>query len=407
MTLKIQPKQSDFIFSQALHTGLIGGYGSGKTYAGIAKTAIKKLQNPGISVAYYLPTYPLIRDIAFPYFQKFFADAKIPCTINKTDKDVITPYGKIILRSMDNADLIIGYEVGYSLIDEADVLPTDKMRDIFVKVLGRNRSKLADGAPNSLDFVSTPEGHKFLYEFFVTKADQDKRLIRIRTDENRFVPQSYIDSLYKNYSPQQLKAYMNGEFVNLTSGTVYYNYDVNKNRTERGVAAGETLHVGIDFNIQQMAAVVHVKDGKHIYAVDEITKAFDTYEVVSLLKSRYPKHRLFFYPDASGKQRSTSGTSDFAILKQAFGQNCIISGPANPPVRDRVNAVNTAFKDGQGQAKYFVNRDKCFAYSNALEQQVYNKYGEPDKSEGHDHVIDAAGYAIYKLTETKSFRMYV
>ena len=168
--IELFPHQDDFLYSDAIHTGLVAGFGAGKSYVGILKAIRKKMQYPDINVAYYLPTYPLIKDIAFVGFEKLLTEHNIPYTLHQTDKDIITPYGKIILRSMDNPSLIIGYEVGYSIIDEADILGTDKMQEVFIKALARNRVKLPDGKPNSFDFVSTPEGFKFLYNFFVKKA---------------------------------------------------------------------------------------------------------------------------------------------------------------------------------------------------------------------------------------------
>ena len=124
--LEVLPHQEEFIFSTAKHTGLIGGYGSGKSFAGVLKTVLKKLQYPGIDVAYYLPTYGLIRDIAFPKFAEILKHIGIDFRLNRTDKEIITSFGRIILRSMDKPESIIGYEVGYSLVDETDILQQRK-----------------------------------------------------------------------------------------------------------------------------------------------------------------------------------------------------------------------------------------------------------------------------------------
>jgi hypothetical protein len=53
------------------------------------------------------------------------------------------------------ADSIIGYEVGYSLIDETDILSKDKMAEVFMKIIGRNRSILPLGHINQTDVVDT------------------------------------------------------------------------------------------------------------------------------------------------------------------------------------------------------------------------------------------------------------
>jgi hypothetical protein len=41
-----------------------------------------------------------------------------------------------------------------------------------------------------------------------------------------------------------------------------------------------------------------------------------------------------------------------------------------------------------------VNTDACPHYVEALEKQAYNSNGEPDKTTGMDHPIDAGGYFI-------------
>lgn len=385
--IKLLNHQDDFIHSEKRHTGLVAGYGAGKSHAGIYKTIKKKCEYIGIDVAYYLPTYPLVRDIAFPKFSEALNLMGIDHTLNRTDKEFITPYGRIIMRTMDNPDMIVGYEVGYSLIDEADVLPKDKMQDVFIKVLSRNRKPLPSGQVNQTDFVSTPEGYKFLYDFFVVNKSEDKHLIKGSTYDNPFLPTDYIKSLEESYSPEQINAYLRGEFVNLTSGNVYNEFNRNSAHSDRTIQAGDVLHVGMDFNITKMNAVIHVIDGKIKTAVAEIVNAYDTYEVANILSRDYPNHKIVIYPDASGNSRSTSGKSDHQILREHKFQ--VISPPKNPAVRDRVNAVNKALRT----AIYKVNTHNCPSYTEALEKQSY-KNGEPDKTTGFDHITEAGGYFI-------------
>ena len=399
--IELYPHQDDFIYSDAVHTGLVAGYGAGKSYAGIFKTIKKKLEYPNISVAYYLPTYSLIKQVAFVGFQKLLIEHSIPYTLNKTDKDIDTPYGRIILRSMDDPSLIIGYEVGYSIIDEADVLSTDKMHDVFIRALGRNRIKLPDGKPNSFDFVSTPEGFKFLYKFFVKNKNKNRVLITANTRDNKHLSDFYIETLLESYTPEEARAYLDGEFVNLTTGTVYRNYDRQDNNSSRVLKDTDVLHIGMDFNITNMNAVIHVIDRIPI-AIEEISKAYDTKQMIELIQARYSKHAIVIYPDASGKARSTSGKSDIVLLKEA--RFTIRQMNSNPLVRDRVNALNVALLNNKGQRNYLINRDNCPVYVEALEQQYY-KNGVPDKQSGFDHITEAGGYFIYQHTRKRFNRM--
>ena len=392
--IKILKHQASFINSNHRHTGLVGGFGSGKTKGGVIKTIVKKLAMPGVDVAYYMPTYPLIKGVAFPNFTSALTEYGIPFKLHETDKNISTPYGNIILRSMDNPDLMVGYEVGYSLVDEADVLPTAKMEKVMAQVLARNRAYF-EGNNNATDFVSTPEGFKFLHKFFVKGASENKLLIKAKTKDNPFLPEGYIASLEDEYTPEQLQAYLEGEFVNLTSGTVCSNYDRIKNHSDRRIQSNDVLHIGMDFNIMHMAGIVHVIDEGQPIAVEEIIDEYDTESLSIVIKNRYPNHKIIVYPDASGKNRKSSASeTDIQILKK---HKFIVKAlTKNPPVKDRINIANKKFQD----LTYKVNRFNCPKYTECLEQLPY-KNGEPDKTIGLDHPFDAGTYPIYYLYQRK------
>ena len=392
--------QADFIASNFRHTGLVGGFGSGKTKAGVIKTIVKKLQMPNIDVAYYMPTYPLIKGVAFSNFKEALTEYGIPYTLHETDKNISTPYGNIILRSMDNPDLMVGYEDGYSLVDEADVLPKDKMKKVMVNVLARNRARFK-GNNNATDFVSTPEGFKFLYEFFVKNESTNKLLIKAKTKDNPYLPPGYIESLQDEYTPEELLAYLEGEFINLTSGTVYSYYNRLENHTDKEAEEGNILYVGVDFNVGNMSAIFHVIEQGNDYAIAEITKEYDTTTLCAAIKTKFPNHKIIVHPDASGKNRKTNASdTDIDILKKAgFIVKALNS---NPPVKDRVGVVNKRFQT----KKSFVNRFKCPDLVECLEQQPW-KNGEPDKTGGLDHANDAKGYFSYYHFMRKKKIVYI
>jgi hypothetical protein len=346
----------------------------------------------------------LIKDIAFPKFRQILSELNVPYELNETDKEFKTPFGKIIMRSTSNPERIVGYEVGYSCIDEADIPAKKKMDQAFVSIVARNRAVLPNGEINKTDFVSTPEGFKFLYDFFVKKKTDSKKLIKGRTRDNRFLPPSYIETLKESYSNEQLEAYLNGEFVNLTSGIVHHTYDRFENHTDREILKGDKLHIGMDFNIGNMHAIIHVIDKKTPKAVDEIIKAFDTADMINQIKTRFSGHRVVVYPDASGDSRKTSSSdTDIKLLKNA--KFLVRNAKKNPAVRDRVNTMNAAFKNSKGERTYFVNSNNCPTLTEALEKQTY-KNGEPDKTGGFDHPNEAAGYFIWDITANKTTRIH-
>lgn len=403
--IAVLPHQRAFILSDAKHTGLVAGFGSGKSLAGTVKTVAKKMQYPGLDVAYYLPSYPLVRDIAVPNFKERLDAQRILYTYNEKHHEFTTALGRIILRSMDRPELIVGYQTAYSLIDEADIPVHAKMKKIFVKIVARCRANTPDGSLNCTDMISTPEGFGFMHEFFVKNGDRKGRhMIQASTRDNFFLPDDYIETLAEVYTDEELDAYLDGLFVNLNAGTVHKTFDRKLNHTDRTARAREHLHIGMDFNITNMNAVAHVVDGPVISAVGEITGAYDTQDMIGAIRDKWPRHRITVHPDASGDNRTTSASdTDIGLLKKARFR--VSAATTNPRVRDRITAMNAGFRSASGERTYMVNTNECPEYTEALERLPY-KNGRPDKSSGFDHLCEAGGYAYYDLKKSKYVRLY-
>ncbi len=379
------------------YRGYVGGFGSGKTFVGCCDLLIFALQNPGIVQGYFGPSYPAIRDIFYPTLEEAAEMMGVRCVIKTTDKEVAlyrgsAYYGTIICRSMDRPDSIVGFKIARALVDEIDVLDAKKAENAWNKIVARMRLVIP-GVVNGIGVTTTPEGFKFVYSKFAENPTKSYSMVQASTYENEpFLPPDYISSLFETYPAQLISAYINGEFVNLTAGTVYRSYDRVKHRSKEVARPGEPLFVGMDFNIDNMAATVYVMRGRSMHAVDQISKGYNTPSVAKTLKSKYEGHEIIIYPDSSGKNRTRMGgvsESDIAILRNEFKFECRYKA-SNPPVRDRVNATNAAFEQG----RLFVNDSLCPDVAACFEQQTYDDNGEPDKKGGKDHQNDASTYPI-------------
>lgn len=389
--MKLTKIQADFASSKARFPAFVGGFGSGKTHAGIMRTLSLKSQIKE-DVAYYLPTYDLIRTIAYPRFSEMLDKFGVKYFLNKAEAVIYTPdYGGVIrFRSMDNPERIVGYETAHSVLDELDTLSTERARDIWNKVIARNRKQSALG--NTVSVTTTPEGFKFVYETWQKNKRDDYVIYKAKTRDNPHLPVGYVESLEQIYPTNLLSAYLEGEFVNLTAGSVYPTFDRLLNATNETIKDGETLHCGMDFNVTNCSLIVHVLRNDEPHAVLELTGVLDTPAMAKIITERFKNkgHQIHIYPDASGNSRKSNNASesDLAILKQAGFK--IMVNPSNPAVKDRVLSVNNMLES----RKYRINPDSCPFLVEALERQAYDKNGEPDKSSGFDHVLDAAGYMI-------------
>lgn len=383
--------QDKFIFSQAKYPAFVGGFGSGKTEALILRSIINKIANPGTNRAFYEPTYDLIRMIAWPRFEEILSTFDVPYRLLKSPLNVlkIEGYGDIIFRSMDTPARIIGYEVADSDVDELDTLKKDDAADVWRRILSRNRQKKESGE-NTVAVATTPEGFRFVYSRWEETPLEGHEIVRAPSYSNPYLPEGYVDDLRRQYPEHLIQAYIEGHFVNMTSGQVYVSFDRVQNGTNDIEKTGEPLFIGMDFNVGNMSAVVHVKRGGNPIAVGEIYGAYDTPDMIRLIRARFSDHPAIIYPDASGDSRKSVDASktDISLLKEAGFR--VTAPKKNPKVRDRINCMNAAFSQ-----EYRVNVDKCPNYVRCLEQQAYAQNGEPDKTQGLDHLPDAAGYFIH------------
>ncbi len=377
----------------------IGGFGSGKTFVGCLDLLIFASNHPKSVQGYFGPTYPAIRDIFYPTFEEAAEMMGFRCEIKATDKEInlyrgSLYYGKIICRSMDNPASIVGFKIARALVDEIDVLKTTKAEDAWRKIIARMRL-VVPGVENSVGVTTTPEGFKWVYNQFANDPTPSYSMVQASTYENEaYLPDDYIETLRESYPEQLIDAYLMGEFVNLTSGTVYRSYNRTKHRSREIHNPGEPIFIGMDFNVDKMAATGYVLRDKAFHAVYQITEGHNTTSVAETIKHRFTHNEeIIIFPDSSGKNRTTAGKgaseSDIAILRGEYGFECRYKS-TNPRVKDRINATNSAFEHD----KLFVNDELCPDVAACFEQQVYDQNGEPDKKSGKDHQNDASTYPI-------------
>lgn len=408
--------QAQFLALPHKFRAYVAGFGSGKTWAICAGACKHYWEHPGANRGYFAPTYPQIRDIYYPTIEEVAHDWGLRIKVAEANKEIHFYSGRqyrgtTICRSMEKPESIVGFKISRADIDELDTLQIRKAEHGFRKIIARLRLNF-DGL-NGVDVATTPEGFRFTHQQWV-KAVRDKPelgdmygLVQASTYDNELnLPADYIPSLLATYPPQLIEAYLNGQFVNLLSGTVYHQFSRKENACTDRLNDGEAIHVGMDFNVGKMSAITHVVRDALPRAVDEIVNGYDTPDMIRQLKERYWRHdgntynktrEITVYPDASGGSRKSVNASetDIALLRSAGFR---VSAPdANPPVKDRINSMNAMFCNALGQRRYRVNVQACPTYADHLEQQVWDDNGEPDKKSGNDHTNDAGGYFIHRM----------
>lgn len=397
--------QAKFLVMPEQFRLFVGGYGCGKSETMANAALMDAVSAPSCLIGLYAPTYDLIRLITAPRVQLKLEQHGIRYTYNKSEFTISTSspgIGDFIMRSLDVPERIIGYETFSAHLDELDTLKTDHAEEAWQKCLGRNRQH-NERDPKSINRMSaytTPEGFRFCHKQWVINRTERHGIVRASTRTNPWLPDGYVDTIMATYPPQLASAYIDGEFVNLTSGTVYHAYNRTAHDSSETIKPKEPLFIGLDFNTGKMAATIYVQRPNGWHAVAELKDVFDTPAMADIIKERWKNngHRIVIYPDASGSSRKTNDASrtDIAILQQAGFDVRVKS--KNPAVRDRILAANAAFTAG----RIWINSRECPTVAGNLEQQAYGKNGEPDKSSGTDHQNDATTYPIaYEMPISK------
>lgn len=432
--LSLLSYQAEFIEAQKTHLfpAFVGGTGSGKSYTLAIGAFLDALHSPDATIGVYGPTVAHVRDICMAYiisllnkngFIKGKTEFDGDYHVNKNEMKILSHHpqiGSFLFKSMNEPEDIIGYQTYTAHVDELDTMDAVKAQLAWQNIGARTRQwpggltedlmqwdkdfDNLDGTfgrfepRNKMCAYTTPEGFKFVYRTWAKSTDPDYCIVRGRTKDNHFNGSSYYKNQLKKFgndpdSPRA-KAYLEGHFVNLESGSVYYGFKRDSLNSLETIRNGEALFMGMDFNVGHMAARVFVKrytkEVLEYHCVAELDDILDTPDIINIIKQRWPNHPITVYPDASGAARKTTnaGTSDLALLKQAGFT--VRARAKNPKVKDRIACVNSAFMN----RRIFVNVEQCPTTVECLEQQAYTKIGDPSKDTGHDHGNDAFGYFV-------------
>lgn len=366
---------------------LITGRRFGKTTLAVRELC-KYASQPNKTVWYVAPSYRMAKGIVWRKLKHKLQDLRWTEKVNESELTIYLKNGtEISLKGAENADSLRGRAIDFLVMDEfADIDPV-----AFYEVL---RPTLADTQGHAL-FTGTPKGiGNWSYDLFQMALEDPANWASYQytTLQGGFVSESEITEARGLLDARTFQQEFEATFT--TAGNrVWYAFDRANNVKAWTEPTADVIYVGMDFNIDPMSAVIFARSGDTVYAVDEIEMySSNTQEMVAELRSRYPKQRIWVYPDPASRQRKTSagGATDLSILQNAgFTVKCPAS---HNPVRDGINAVNSKLCNSLGVRSFFVD-PKCRRLIECLERQNF-KSGttQPDKDSGYDHLTDAARY---------------
>lgn len=367
---------------------VVAGRRFGKTHLSIRELCYHA-RDPHKEVWYVAPTYKMARQIVWRKLKNKLQDLNWTAKTNETELTITLVNGSVIsLKGADNYDSLRGVGLDFIVLDEfADIDP-----EAWYETL---RPTLSDKQGRAL-FIGTPKGiGNWAYEIYQNSLENPTwKSYSFTTVEGGNVPIEEIEAAKLDLDERTFRQEYMATFETF-SGRIYYSFDRSLNVVKYEGNTPEVIYIGMDFNIDPMSAVVATRIGDTLHIIDEVRLfSSNTQEMVSEIKQRFPRSKIWAYPDPAGNQRKTSagGQTDITILNNA---GFVVKAPrAHTPVRDRINAVNSRLCDSTGIRRLFID-PKCKYTIEGLERQTYKEgSSQPDKDSGYDHMNDALGYMI-------------
>ena len=364
---------------------MVAGRRFGKTFLSTASLLQAAVSGKNKNCWYVAPTYGMAKEIAWDMLLDVIPYEYILKSNETALRLDLINGSTIALKGAEKPHNLRGRALDFCVLDEyADMRP-----EAFYEVI---RPSLSDREGSAL-FIGTPKGRNHLYDIYTKGLEDDYyQSFQFTTLDGGNVDAAEIKAAENDLDQRTFEQEYLAQFVNY-AGIIYYAFS--REQSVQTTEADGVLHIGMDFNLDPMSAVVAVRRGSRLFVVDEIMiYSSNTDEMCDEIKARYPHRNIIIYPDPAARQRKTSaaGRTDLSILQNAgFTVYCKNS---HALVRDRINAVNSRLRSKNGERNLFIDK-KCKQTIKALERQTYKEgTHQPDKEGGYDHANDALGYLV-------------
>ncbi len=428
--LKLNPgAQENFVRGEEKFSAYIGGLGSGKTWAGIAR-GLKFSQQPKPPGVFHAPhgiiaavSYPALRDIIIPKLQEVMDAtglAEWERDYKKSEKELTLKNGAIIrLRSLDRPDNIIrGPEYTWAFIDEGRNVTLNDWKLLN----GRLRQP---GYKRGAWVASTPNGFDWMYHVFHPDGDHhakeypDAEWYNAAMRENTFLDEDYLQMMEQSYSGRFYEQEVLGKFVGIVEGGVFPSWDASEFCKPMEYRPELPLYSMWDFGIGDPGVCIFAQvewkvvddiSGKplmklpYLYILQAIEAKDWTSDMWAdayhaMLEQKFPTgtHTSGDYGDPAGMQRNPSNGS--SVIRDLNAAHVPVAAVPKRPQDFAIRILNNMIEGG----RVYVNIDGAKRVSDAFSSHKWKldkngvRTGETPVHDWTSHMVDAVRYGASVL----------
>ena len=403
---------------------LIGGFGAGKSMTDVMLclflySCYVRSPEP-ITIGILGVTIKLLKQTVLADLERAFDAAGIPYRDNSQAGTLTVGQITFVYLAMQDPDDIYAFNFHAAICDEIDEVPSDRVKKIVTAIQERCRAMIPASVNGHMRarepfifFSTTAQGLGGTYmlteEFKKNKVPF--AIIRARTADNPYLAPGQLKLLRKLYTPEEAEAFLEGKFVNLSTGRVYAEFNPSKHVympfpvqpgirhvSEEGhisFEGGDVIYVGQDFNSGYNAAVILIERAGVIHVITGHHWDYVGQGAVKL-RELYPNNRIVLIPDANGKEIMAGFTEEFEEQNiEIFWNN------VNPSVTERITGVNKAFRMGKLVIHQPATTNEAMdRVIMCLQTRDFDDNGKPRKGKGPnavDHWGDALEYGVWHI----------
>ena len=357
-------------------------------------------RKPNQNVWYITSSYRAAKMIVWKPLKTTLLNLRWVAKINESELSITLKNGSTIsLKGAENFDSLRGSSISYVVLDEVSEIPPAAWTEVI-------RPALADQQGRAL-FIGTPKGKgNWSYDLYLQEQTQPTvwKSFQYTTLQGGRVSSTEIEQARADMSERQFNQEFCATFESY-EGRIAHAFEREHNVKELDSPDTREIYVGCDFNVNPITAAICVRQNQTLYVIDEIVmQNSNTQELADEIRYRYPKSKVYAFPDPAGSARKTSanGQTDHTILENA---GFVVKAPRkHDRIRDRINALNARLKTANGENHLYISKTAKYTIE-SLEKYTYKEGTQiPDKDSGYDHIFDALSYCVaymYPITKNQ------
>ncbi len=391
--LEVTKDQDRIIKDTARFKVPVAGRRWGKTHLAIYNALINYCwKKKNMRVWYVAPTYKQAKNIVWVILKEIVYE--YPQLIKKKDESELyiefINGSRIELKGADKEDSLRGVGLDHVILDEFAFMKKEAWTEVI-------RPSLSDKKGTAM-FIGTPDGFNYFYDLYQQGLNQENgfKSWHFKSIDSPYIDAEEIEAARRELDPRTFRQEYEATFESRT-GQVYYGWDRELNKTDATRNTNYPLKIMCDFNVNPMKWAVGQTIGKEIFIIGEVVE-YNTYtqSMSRAIGEKYGFETYYqIYGDYSGTARSTKArTTDYEIIQSILTNSEVFIQP-NPPIVDRINAVNALLCNSKNERRMFVNISLAPHAVKDFEQVVWHKTKrEPDQLTNHNltHISSGIGY---------------